>query len=274
MLPTPRGRVAVALAVAPLLCLPALAACAGRPGAARSPSAASGPALAGNLQIVADSSLQPGFDPLIAAFGARHPGLRIGPPTYEGSHTLATALLRGGSADVVALADPATMNQLEGAGKVVTGTARSFARDPLAIMVKAGNPQAIATLGDLAQRGVAVVLPDPSLPTGAAVAQVLSRAGLRLPSASTRLKPSELVAAVGGGSADASILLRSDVAAGGSAVSAVAIPADGNAPATDSIGVVPGGPDGTAAQAFVDFVASGPGQAVLQRAGFDPAPPG
>src|SRR2546430_16312580 len=73
----------------------------------------------------------------------------------------------GPPADVFASADAANMSELTAAGYVVSGTAQTFARNVLEIVVKAGNPKGIQSLSDLARQGVVVVLGDPSiLPAG------------------------------------------------------------------------------------------------------------
>ena len=228
--------------------------------------------MSGTLKIFADSSLQPAFDALITAFAGQHPGLHLAAPSYQGSQALATAILRGASADVFAASDPAVMAELSGAGQVATGTARTFAEDPLEIMVKASDPKGIQSLADLGRPGVVVVLADPGLPTGAAAAQALARAGVSLPGATFGLNVNAIVAGVTSGLTDATILPASDVVAGGPAVTGIAIPPAQDVTTTESIAPVANSPDAPAAAAFIAFVLSPSGQAILRKAGFSPPP--
>lgn len=254
------------------LCLVVAASCTPSKPVAHRAGQSPVPVLTGSLQVFADSSLQPAFDALITAFVGQHPGLHMGPPSYQGSQALATAILHGASADVFASSDPAVMAELAAGGRVATGTARTFARDPLQIMVKGPNPKGIQSLADLARPGVVVVLPNPSLPSGAAAAQALARAGVSLPGATVDLNLNAIVAGVTSGLTDATILARSAVVAAGPAATGIDIPPGQDVTTTESIAAVAHSPDATAAAAFIAFVLSPSGQAILQTAGFSPPP--
>jgi molybdate transport system substrate-binding protein len=73
------------------------------------------------------------------------------------------------------------------------------------------------------------------------------------------------------GEADTGIVFVTDVIAAGDAAAGVPIPADVNAISNYPIVVTKEAPNAAAAQAFVDFVASAEGQAILAKYGFLPA---
>ena len=263
----PRGG---ALASGALCLLLLLAACtSSAPRAA--PSTTSSPSPSGSLTILAASPLKGAFDKVTAAFVTSHPGVQIPAPTYQGSQALATAIQQGAPADVFASADAANMSELTAAGYVVSGTAQTFARNVLEIVVKAGNPKGIQSLSDLARQGVVVVLGDPSiLPAGRFGAQALAQAHVTVQPASVEPSVTAILSKVQAGNADAGIVYRSDVVSGGSSVTGVAIPAAQNVVALYSIAVLKNPANPAGAQAFVQFVMSNQGQAILQSAGFLP----
>jgi molybdate transport system substrate-binding protein len=257
----------VVLAV--LLALPACTAHHRASGHPASPSPTA-PALTGSLQISADSSLNPVMNQLAAAFVAAHPGVRLLPVTYQGTQALTTAIEQGPIPDVLAVADPSALGALSGANAVVSATVRTFATDPLVIVVKAGDPTGIQTLSDLAKPGVAVVLPDPSLPLGTEAAQVLAQAGVHLTAPTTTLAAAAVVQDVGGGAANAGVVAASDVVTGGSPVTAVAIPAPVDVAAQETIAVLANSPNQQVATAFAAYLLSPGARSTLTAAGFQP----
>jgi molybdate transport system substrate-binding protein len=206
-----------------------------------------------------------------AAFVAAHPDVQIDAPNFQGSQALVTAIQAGAHADVVATSGTADMGTLTGAGTVATDTAKAFAGNKLAIVVKAGNPKGIQGLADLARPGVAVVLADPSIPVGTQTAQILARAGVALSPTSVELRPAAVLAAVATGTADGGIVNRTDVVAGGSGVTGVAIPDAQSVVTPYWIAPLRNADNAPVAQAYVAFVLSGQGQAILQELGFLPA---
>jgi molybdate transport system substrate-binding protein len=256
-----------AIAVVALL---VLAACTSHPPGSRAAAtpSPSGSALAGSLQIAADSTLDPVMNQLADAFTAAHPGVRLLPVSYSGTQALATAVQQGATPDVVAVADATALAQFGAGNAVVSATVRPFALDPLVIVVKAANPSAVQSLGDLAKPGMSVVLPDPSLPVGAAAERALAAAGVRLTPAKTELQAAAVVQDVGSGILDAGVVYASDLAGGGSSVTGLAIPARDNAPATETAAAMANSPNQQVAGAFVAFLASTPARSILTAAGF------
>jgi molybdate transport system substrate-binding protein len=257
----PRARAALA-------CLVLLSACTHhRPVTV--PSASPTPPLAGTLAVLAATQLKPAFEQIRAQFAAGNPGVTV-TATYQGSQALATALQAGRQGDVLASTDDASMASLVSAGALATSTVQPFARDRLEILVPVGNPGGIQTLADLARPGVNLVLADPSLPAGRDARQALALAGLNVTPKSSLPTVALLLTAVLSGKAGAGIAFHSDVVAGGSGVTGVAIPADRNVVETYRIGVLRSSASQLTAGAFVQFVLSAQGQADLALAGFQP----
>jgi molybdate transport system substrate-binding protein len=229
-------------------------------------SASTGPA-AGTLVIFASTQLKPAFDKLEVQFAAANPGVSA-TATYQGSQALATAVQAGAQGDLFATdADP--IDALGAAGAVVTSTVQTFARDELQIVVPAGNPKGIQGLQDLANPGLSVMLADPSLPAGKDAVTALALAGVRATPKASASTVAQLITAILSGNADAGIVFRSDVVAGGSGVAGVALPA-GNPEETYRIGVLRNAANPASASAFVQFVGSERGRAILAAAGFVP----
>jgi molybdate transport system substrate-binding protein len=218
--------------------------------------------------LLASTQLKPAFEPLVTQFAAAHPGVTV-TATYQGSRALATAVQAGTQGDLFAAeADP--MAALATAGAVVSTTVQTFARNELEIVVPVGNPKGIQGLADLARPGVSVVLADVALPAGKDARTALALAGVRVTPKSSVPTVGLLMTTVLSGNADAGIAFHSDVVAGGSAVTGVALPAGNRVDETYRIGVLRSAPNAAAASAFVQFVRSEPSRAVLSAAGFVP----
>lgn len=259
-------------AVLLVLATAALPACGGGAGGDEAGGAGGanggGTGLDGSLTVLAAASLTEAFDEMGRRFEADHPGTDV-TFSYDASSALAQQVLAGAPADVLATADDATMRQAVG-GDAVEPPA-SFARNRLAIVVRPGNPEGIRTLADLARPGLVVVLCAEQVPCGRFGNQVLERAGVRAQARSFEANVKGVVSKVVLGEADAGIAYVTDVRAAGRHAEAVAIPDAANVVAGYPVAVVKAAPNRRAAVAFVDYVRSPAGQAVLESFGFLPA---
>lgn len=277
MTPAPRPRRRAAVLLVALAAGLALAACAGpvrAPGgtAATPGTPAGADALTGDLTIMAAASLQPAFDQLVEEFAALHPGVDVAPVTYDGSSTLATQLVEGATADVLASASEATMADVTAAG--LAPSPQVFATNSPQIVVAAGNPEDVGSLADLARladEGGVVVLCAPEVPCGAAAHAALDAAGVALTPTSEEQNVTAVLTKVTSGEADAGVVYVTDVRHAGSAVTGVAVD---DAPVTRyPIAVLAGdavaaGHDPAVARAFTELVTSARGQEVLRSFGF------
>ncbi|MDJ1114925.1 molybdate ABC transporter substrate-binding protein [Microbacterium dauci] len=217
-------------------------------------------ALTGSLSVYAAASLTASFDELAEAFTAQHPDVQVS-PVYDGSSTLATQILEGAPADVFASADQANMMKAAEA----TGDPAVFATNTLVIAVPAGNPAGVASLEDLAD--VVTVLCAPEVPCGAASASLLDAAGVTVDAASLEQNVTAVLTKVAAGEADAGLVYVTDVAGRDDVESIVPEGAD-EVVNRYEIAEVTDAANPEAATAFVDFVLSPEGQAILEGYGF------
>jgi len=268
-----RRTATAAIAVAALL---ALAGCSSSNEAGSgSPSTSASGDLTGQLTIFAAASLQPAFDELAATFAAAHPDVTVNPITYDGSSTLATQLVEGGSADVFASADEKNMKPVVDAG-LTAATPEVFTTNTLQIVVAPGNPKKVRSLADLATLsadGGIVVLCAAEVPCGSASQRALVAAKAELKPASEEQSVSAVLTKVVSGEADAGLVYRTDVLKAGDDVEGVDFAEAAGVVNRYPITALSGeardaGHEAATAQAFVDLVLSDEGQRVLTAKGF------
>lgn len=219
-------------------------------------------ALTGTLTIAAAASLAAPFADLAAEFATEHPGVDVRPLILDGSSTLATQLREGAGFDVVAVANEATMQHV--ADLVVDP--RLFASNTLQLAVAAGNPLGTRSLNDLA--GLDVVLCAPGAPCGDASQQLLAARGVPLTPVSEEQNVTAALTKVRSGEADAALVYVTDIAAAAGTVEGIDVGAADVVVNRYPIAAVAESANTDAASAFVAFVLSQRGQAVLSRYGF------
>ncbi len=225
------------------------------------------------LQVYAASSLAESFAAMERAFEAAHPDTDV-VLAFAGSQVLRLQIEEGAPADVFASADPAHMSALARGGRV--RGARVFARNRLVLIVPPGNPAGIESFADL-PRARRLVIGTASVPVGRYAREALRRAeaaGARgfaasvLARVASEESNARLVRAkVELGEADAAIVYRSDTVAT-ERVRDIEIPPDLNVSAEYSIGVVEGSANTDVADAWLAFVLSPEGRALMARHGF------
>lgn len=248
-------------------------------GERRAAAPAAAPPVTGEVTVFAASSLTDAFTELGTAFSAAHPGASVR-FSFAASTTLRTQLEQGAKADVFASADQPQMDAARKAG-VLNGEDRLFAKNTLVAIYPAGNPGRISSIEDLARPGLKLVLTDKNVPAGAYARAALEKmstdgrygagfgqrvlANLKSEEANVRA----VVTKVQLGEADAGIVYASDVTpAVAAAVRSLPLPAPFTTTATYPIAMVNGAPNPTAARAFIQFVRSAAGQAILKRWNF------
>jgi molybdate transport system substrate-binding protein len=251
-----RGALAVPLAVAIL----ALSACATGAVTPASSSGQTETGLTGTLNVYAAASLSDAFDEVAAAFEEENPGVTV-TPVYDGSSTLVTQINEGAPADVFASADEKNMDKAADAAV----DPQLFATNTLVIAVPAGNPAGIETLADLP--GATVVLCAPEVPCGAASATLLSNAGVTVTPASQEQNVSAVLTKVAAAEADAGLVYATDVV-GDDAVESIVPEGADDVVNRYSIAALAEAANPEAAAAFVAFVLSDAGQAILADFGF------
>jgi molybdate transport system substrate-binding protein len=257
-----RGGIAVFAATAAL----ALTACGSSSPSTTPTSGSSAPKVTGNITVLAASSLTETFNQIGKDFEAANPGTKV-TVSYGGSSTLATQINQGAQADVFAAASPTTMKTVTDAGNG-DGTPVTFVKNQLVIVVPKGNPKNIKGLSDLVAPGLKVALCDVSVPCGAAAKTALTAANVNLTPVSRETDVKQALAKVKLGEVDAALVYRTDAKGDTADVDGIEFPESAQAINSYPIVVLKGSTNKPAAQAFLNYVLSDKGMAVLIAAGF------
>lgn len=251
-----------------------------QPRTSAATSADSAPvALAGELDVFAAASLTDAFTAIGREFTRANPRVSL-KFNFAASTALRTQIEQGAKAGVFASADQVQMDSARRAG-VIDGPDQVFVKNKLVVIYPAGNPARIGAIQDLARPGLKLVLTDKNVPIGAYARAALEKmsadpvfgtgfagrvlANLRSEEANVRA----VVTKVQLGEADAGIVYASDVTpAVAKDVIAMLIPDPFNIVAAYPIALVRDAPNRAAARAFIAFVRSAAGQAILVQHNF------
>lgn len=222
--------------------------------------------LEGELLVSATASLTDAFAEVEAAFETANPDMDV-ILNLGSSSSLREQILEGAPADVFASANRLNMDQLAEGGEVA-GDSALFARNLLQIAVPAGNAAGITGLEDFANEELLIGLCAEEVPCGDFGRTALDNAGVT-PSIDTN-EPDvrALLTKVEAGELDAGITYVTDVLSTDGAVGGVDIPDDVNVVADYPISALVNAPNPDAASAFVAFVLSDEGRAILTSYGF------
>jgi molybdate transport system substrate-binding protein len=233
----------------------------------RAAGTADGAELAGELLVATPASLTEVFERLGDAFADEHPDVEV-VLNIAGSSALAAQLLAGAPGDVFASADTEQMQRVIDAG--LARAPEVLATNELAIAVEPGNPLEVTGLDDLARDGLVLVLAGEEVPAGRYAAQILAAADVEVAPASLELDVRAVLGKVAAGEADAGLVYRSDVVAGGDRIEGIPIPAADNVVAEYPVSVLTEARDPALAEAFVAFIQGPDGDRTLLDAGFTP----
>lgn len=225
-------------------------------------------ARAAEIFVSAAASLTNAFKEVAAEFEKAAPGTKVH-LNFAASNPLLKQMLEGAPVDVFASADQETMDKAA-QGKVINAASRAdFVRNSLTLIVPRGNkaPAAVADL--VSMKRIAVGKPE-SVPAGRYARQSLTAAGIW-----DKVQPSLIYGAsvrqvldyVARGEVDAGIVYATDAAQQAAKVD-VALVLGNHTPVLYPIAVATTGKNAQGGQAFVDFVRSEKGQAILARYGF------
>ncbi|MBO0812950.1 MAG: molybdate ABC transporter substrate-binding protein [Microlunatus sp.] len=260
----------VPVAVIGLIALLAVAGCAGTAGdggaagqATAGTSSAAG-RISGRITVLAAASLTEVFTTIGKNFEQAHPGTTV-TFSFGSSATLATQVDQGAPADVFASADQRTMKLVTDAGHAAGP--RLFATNTLEIAVPPGNPGKITGLADFANKNKKTALCAKEVPCGAAAQQVFQDAGITARPVSYETDVKAALQKVEENEVDAALVYRTDVASAGDKVEGVEFPEAQQVINKYPIAALKDSANPATAAAFVRYV-TGPGERVLQRAGF------
>lgn len=265
----------IALAVV----VPSLGACGGgtsTSGATKNAASPSSASLSGEITVFAASSLTDAFKEAGAAFSTANPNTRV-TFNFAASSALATQIGEGAPADVFASADAPNMQAIVAKGHASAPVV--FARNAPVVVVPA-NDHTIESFADLAKPGIKLVLAGKDVPIGKYARQVLTNAstqsGLGTDFSAkvlANLKSDEanvraVLTKVQLGEADGGFVYRTDAGAAGNDVRVIEIPSQYNVVAEYPIAVVSESKHPDVAAAFIAFLRSDTGQAILSKFGF------
>jgi molybdate transport system substrate-binding protein len=230
-----------------------------------------------NINVFGAASLKAAFGEIKTKFETANSNVTV---TYNfaGSNTLAQQITSGAPADVFASADTKNMEKVSS----LVNTPQIFAKNKVVVIVPANNPAHIKTLHDLANSGVKIAVANSSVPVGNYTLEVLSKMGQSSeygPAYESAVKAnfvtqetsvSGVIQKVQLGEVDAGYVYVSDAFSAGSKVMSITIPDQYNILADYPIATVKDSKNPTQAEAFVQYVLSSDGQAILAKYHFIP----
>ena len=246
-----------------------------------SPVAGPTPRVTGALTIFAAASLTDAFNEMKGKIEAANPGTTV-TFNFAASSALRTQLEQGAKADLFASADTAQMDNAKKANLLASDPSL-FVRNTPVIIVPANNSKGIAAPADLARPGVKLVLAAPAVPIGNYSRQIFDKMGkdpafgadfgtkalANLVSEEANVR--QVVSKVQLGEGDAGIVYSSDVTpAVRDQLKIIAIPPAVNVVAEYPVAAIRGDANEAGARAFIAYLLSAEGQAILQKWGFIP----
>lgn len=239
-------------------------------------------AISGEIVVFAAASLTESFTEIGSAFEAAHPGTTV-TFNFAGSQQLAQQLGQGAPADVFASANMKQMGVAIESGRVISETQHIFAHNRLVVVVSNDSPVPVTRLEDLATPDLKLILAAQEVPVGgyshdfldkAATDETLGaayKAALLDNVVSYEQTVKAVLTKVVLGEGDAGIVYSSDITSDAADhITTIAIPDHLNTIATYPIAAVNDSANPAAAQAFIAYVRSPDGQAVLESYGFLP----
>ena len=262
---SPRRAARVAVTAASMLMLLLGSGCGSDAGtSAASPAGKGSAAPAAPITVFAAASLTESFTQIGKDFQAKS-GSAV-TFNFGASSTLATQINQGAPADVFAAASPATMKTVTDAGGA--GTPINFVSNTLQIAVPEGNPAQITGLADFADESKKIAICAPQVPCGAAAEKVFAAAGITPKPDTLEQDVKATLAKVAHNEVDAALVYKTDVIASPEEVDGLDFPESSQAVNQYPIATLTGSKAPEISQAFVDYVLSPAGQAVLTEAGF------
>jgi molybdate transport system substrate-binding protein len=225
------------------------------------------------LTVFTAASLTGAMTDIAKAYEAQHPDTKI-ILNFDGSQALRTQIEQGAHADLFLSANSKHMMALQGEGLIVNDSVKTFTKNKLAVLVPKDNRANITGLSDLAQPGIRLVMGTKEvlgkMANDSAYGPAYRDAVLNNV-VSEEPAVTSLIAKLRLGEADAGIAYASDVSEGDRAlVTTIPIPDQYNVIASYPLGIVQDSVARDRAAAFVQFIESPEGNAILTRYGFTP----
>ena len=228
------------------------------------------------LTVFAAASLTDAFTEIGNNFQAANPNVTV-TFNFAGSQALRTQIEEGAPADVFASASGKEMEALVTGSFVTAESSQIFLNNKLVVILPTANSAGIDSIEDLATAGIKIVLAAEEVPVGRYSREALDKMNGVYGSdfkdkvlanvVSNEDNVKQVVAKVQLGEADAGIVYTSDAVAAPELVT-IEIPTDINVVAKYPIAPLVESANAELAQAFIAYVLSDEGQAILQKWGF------
>jgi molybdate transport system substrate-binding protein len=231
------------------------------------------------LTVFAAASLTDAFTEIGKSFESANPGVKV-TFNFAGSQALQTQIEQGAPVDVFASASKSYMDMLVTDKYVTADAPQNFLNNKLVVILPANNPAGLGKLEDLANPNIKLVIAAEAVPVGKYALQALDLMDTKFGNGykgkvlvnvvSKEDNVKQVVAKVQLGEADGGIVYTSDAIAAPD-LKTIDIPAELNVIAKYPIAPLVKSANAGLAKAFIDYVLSSDGQAVLQKWGFTPA---
>ena len=232
-------------------------------GSTKASGSATSAKLSGSITVDAAASLTEAFGTISSQFEKANPGTTV-KVNFGASSDLATQITQGAPVDVFASASTKNMAAL--GAKALSPT--NFVSNTAEIAVPPSNPGKITTLTDLAKSGVKVAVCDPAVPCGVLASTVFTKAKITVKPVARESDVKHTLAIVESNEVDAGIVYVTDVRSAGSKVKGIPIADSVNASTEYPIAPLSSASNAALAKAFVAYVLSSAGKAVLTADGF------
>jgi molybdate transport system substrate-binding protein len=229
-----------------------------------------------HLTIFAAASLTDAFTEIGNNFQSANPNVTV-TFNFAGSQALRTQIQEGAPADVFASANHTEMKALVDASLVAQDAPQTFLTNKLVVVLPADNPAGIDSLEDLGASGIKIVFAAEEVPVGRYTREALEKMNASFGSGfkdkvlanivSNEDNVRQVVAKVQLGEADAGIVYTSDAVAAPE-LQTIQIPDEFNVLAKYPIAPLIESTNSELANAFIAYVLSDEGQAILQKWGF------
>jgi len=222
--------------------------------------------VSGTIIVFAAASLTESFQAMAKDFEKANP-MSVIRFNFAGSSALATQINGGAPADIFASAAPANMKTVTDAGNA-DGAPVTFVKNQLVIAVPKGNPKGIKGLSDLTNPALKVALCAEQVPCGAAAKTAISSANLTIKPVTLEADVKSALSKVKLGEVDAALVYRTDANTAKADVDGIEFPESAKAINEYPIVQLKGAPNAAGAAAWIKYVTSDAGIAVLVGVGF------
>ncbi|WP_243311398.1 molybdate ABC transporter substrate-binding protein [Fundidesulfovibrio agrisoli] len=228
-------------------------------------------ARAGSVTVSGAASLTAAFTEVKEAFEKARPGVTVN-TNFAASGVLLSQIESGAPVDVFASADQETMDRAQAKNLIDTASRRNFVANALVLCKPKGGKAAVTSMQSLEDKAVERIgLGNPeTVPVGRYTREALTTAGLY-----EKLTPKlvfgdsvkQVQDYISRGEVDAGFIFATDAKIAAAKIDVVAeIPT--KAKVSYPLAIVARSKDNADAKAFVDFVLSPEGQAILAKYGF------